>query len=91
MVLFAHSRTLLALWLKLIAQGSSRRQPFRSSIAAAGLGVSATATWFLKVVGDLPARRFRDRVTIFLESHVARLQASVPTSSTTNGPSTSTG
>ena len=80
MVLFAAlPDALLALWLKLIAQGvvdDDRRLVY---IAAAGLGVSATATWFLKVVGDRAQRRFRDRVTIFLESHVARLQASVPT------------
>ena len=31
------------------------------------------------MVGDRTQRRFRDRVTIFLESHVARLQASVST------------
>ena len=48
-------------------------------IAAAGIGLSAVATWFLRVVGDRTQRRFRDRVTIFLESHVARLQASVST------------
>jgi ATP-binding cassette subfamily B protein len=47
--------------------------------AAIGLGVSATATWFLRVVSDRVQRRFRDRVTIALESHVARLQASVAT------------
>jgi ATP-binding cassette subfamily B protein len=70
---------LLALWLKLIAQGVVDDKRSLVYIAAAGLGVSATATWFLKVVGDRAQRRFRDRVTIFLESHVARLQASVPT------------
>jgi ATP-binding cassette subfamily B protein len=47
--------------------------------AAVGLGASATATWFLKVTSDRTQRRFRDRVTIALESHVAQLQASVAT------------
>ena len=47
--------------------------------AARGLGVSAAATWFLRVVSDRMQRRFRDQVTIALESHVARLQASVAT------------
>ena len=42
-----------------------------------GLGVSATATWFLRVISDRTQRRFRERLTIALESHVARLQASV--------------
>ncbi len=80
MVLFAAlPDALLALWLKLIAQGVTDDDRTLVYVAAAGLGVSATATWFLKVVGDRAQRRFRDRVTIFLESHVARLQASVPT------------
>jgi ATP-binding cassette subfamily B protein len=44
-----------------------------------GLGLSATATWFLGVVSTRVQRRFRDKVTIALEAHVARLQASVGT------------
>ena len=47
--------------------------------AALGLGVSAAATWFLRTVSTRVQRRFRDKVTIALESHVARLQASVAT------------
>jgi ATP-binding cassette subfamily B protein len=47
--------------------------------AAIGLGVSVAATWFLKVISDRTQRRFRDRVAVALESHVARLQASVAT------------
>jgi ATP-binding cassette subfamily B protein len=43
------------------------------------LGVAAVATWFLTTVSARVQRRFRDRVTIALESHVARLQASVST------------
>ena len=42
-------------------------------------GVSAAATWFLRVISDRTQRRFRERVTIALESHVAGLQASVAT------------
>ena len=41
--------------------------------------MSAAATWFLRVISDRMQRRFRDRLTIALESHVARLQASVAT------------
>src|SRR5439155_1745787 len=44
-----------------------------------GLGLSATGTWFLRTVSTRVQRRFRDKVTIALESHVARLQASVAT------------
>src|SRR5205809_941597 len=47
--------------------------------AALGLGVSAAATWFLRTVSTRVQRRFRDKVTIALESHVAQLQASVAT------------
>lgn len=70
---------LLALWLKLLADGvaDGRRGPVL--VAALGLGLSATGTWYLRVVFDRVQRRFRDRVGIALESHVARLQASVAT------------
>jgi len=47
--------------------------------AALGLGTSAAGTWFLRVISDRTQRRFRDRLTIALESHVAQLQASVIT------------
>ena len=36
-------------------------------------GLSATATWFLVTVSTRVQRRFRDKVTIALESHVATL------------------
>ena len=39
--------------------------------------VSATMTWLLTVVNARLTRRFRDRVTVALETHVATLQASV--------------
>jgi ATP-binding cassette subfamily B protein len=70
---------LLALWLKLLADGVlEHRRPLIVS-AAIGLGVSSVATWFLKVTSDRTQRRFRDRVAVALEAHVARLQASVTT------------
>src|SRR6516164_5937193 len=47
--------------------------------AAIGLGVSAAATWLLRTVSTRVQRRFRDKVTIALESHVAGLQASIVT------------
>src|SRR5436309_9489157 len=70
---------LLALWLELLADGVLGGERRLATTAAIGLGVSAAATWFLRVVSDRTQRRFRDRVTIALESHVARLQASVAT------------
>src|SRR5262249_56802647 len=44
-----------------------------------GLGLSTTATWFLRTVATRVQRRFRDKVTVALESHVARLQATLAT------------
>ena len=70
---------LFALWLKMLAQGVLGHHRGQVLLAAAGLGVSSTAGWFLRVVGDRVQRRFRDRATIVLEAHVARLQASVAT------------
>src|SRR3989475_3992098 len=70
---------LLALWLKLLGQGLLVNQQGLVRAAAIGLGVSAAATWFLGTVSTRVQRRFRDKVTIALESHVARLQASVAT------------
>src|SRR2546426_5946073 len=70
---------LLALWLMLLGEGVLENRPGLLRAAAIGLGVSATATWFLRIVSTRVQRRFRDKVTIALESHVARLQASVAT------------
>jgi ATP-binding cassette subfamily B protein len=70
---------LLALWLMLLGQGVIESRPGLVRAAAIGLGVSAAATWFLRTVSTRVQRRFRDRVTIALESHVARLQASIAT------------
>jgi ATP-binding cassette, subfamily B, bacterial len=70
---------LLAVWFKLLADGVLGGRRMLVYAAAVGLGVSTTLTWFLRVVSDRTQRRFRDRITIALESHVARLQASVAT------------
>jgi ATP-binding cassette, subfamily B, bacterial len=68
---------LLALWLKLLADGVLGGRRGLVTAAALGLGASAAASWFLRVISDRTQRRFRDRVTVALEAHVARLQASV--------------
>jgi ATP-binding cassette subfamily B protein len=70
---------LLALWFMLLGQGVIEDRPRLIVAAAIGLGVSASATWFLRTVSTRVQRRFRDKVTIALESHVARLQATVAT------------
>jgi ATP-binding cassette subfamily B protein len=70
---------LLALWFKFLADGLLGGRRGLVLAAALGLGVSAAATWFLRVISDRTQRHFRDRLTIALESHVAQLQASVAT------------
>src|SRR5438445_10758888 len=70
---------LIALWLMLLGRGMLEHRPDLVRAAAIGLGVSAAATWFLRTVSTRVQRRFRDKVTIALESHVARLQASIAT------------
>ena len=70
---------LLALWLMLLGKGVLDHRSGMVQGAAIGLGVSTAATWFLRTVSTRVQRRFRDKVTIALEAHVARLQASVAT------------
>ena len=70
---------LLALWLKFLSEGVLGGKRGLVVAASLGLAVSAAATWFLRVISDRTQRRFRDQVGIALESHVARLQASVAT------------
>src|SRR4029453_7781828 len=70
---------LLALWLMLLGKGVLEHRSGLVLGAAIGLAVSATATWFLRTVSTRVQRRFRDKVTIALESHVASLQASIAT------------
>ena len=70
---------LLALWFMLLGRGVIEQRATLVYAAAGGLGLSATATWFLRTVSTRVQRRFRDRIGIALESHVADLQARVAT------------
>ena len=70
---------LLAFWFKLLGEGVLERNWTQVRFALLALGISATATWFLVTVSTRVQRRFRDKVTIGLESHVARLLASIST------------
>ena len=70
---------LLALWLALLASGLLEQDTTRVRLAAVALALSAAGTWLLRTVSTRLQRRFRDRVTIALESHVAHLQATVST------------
>jgi ATP-binding cassette, subfamily B, bacterial len=70
---------LIALWLALLGTGVVDDDERLVMVAAIGLGVSAMLTWLLRVVSTRLQRRFRDKVTIALEGHVAGLQARVVT------------
>ena len=70
---------LLAVWFKLLGEGVMEGKPGLLRFAAGALAVSAVATWLLATVSTRIQRRFRDKVTIALESHVARLQANIAT------------
>ncbi len=70
---------LLAFLFKLLADGLLAGDRALVLGACFGLGAAAAATWFLRVVSDRTQRRFRDQVSIALESHVAGLQAGLAT------------
>jgi ATP-binding cassette subfamily B protein len=70
---------LFALWFKLLAEGVIEGRRGLVQAAAIGLAASATLLSVLSTASVRLQRRFRDRVSIALESHVARLQASVTT------------
>ncbi len=70
---------LFALWLKLLGDAAVDGDDGTLRVAALGLAGSAALLWFLTTVSTRVQRRFRDKVTIALEGHVARLQATVTT------------
>lgn len=69
---------LVALWLGLIAKGlRTPGQPDRTMLLIAGCGIafSCVGGWVLRSGGDRLQQRFRQRLAVALETHVARLQA----------------
>jgi ATP-binding cassette subfamily B protein len=70
---------LIALWMKYLAQGVADRRTILIAIAVGGLAISAILSWLLLLVGGRIQRTLRMRVGTELETHVADLQASVPT------------
>ena len=80
MTLFtALPQALIGLWLAILVDGVSSHDRGQVLLAALGLALSSTLLWYLQVVFDRVQRRFRDRVSIAMESHVARLHATVAT------------
>src|SRR5580692_1527834 len=70
---------LLAVWFSFLGKGLLEHNGGLLRFAVVALAVSAVGTWLLQTVSTRVQRRFRDKVTIALESHVARLQASIST------------
>jgi len=70
---------LLAVWFELLGKGLLEHKPGLLEFAIVALAVSAVATWLMQTISTRIQRRFRDKVTIALESHVARLQADIST------------
>src|SRR5215469_13186370 len=70
---------LLAVWFKLLGEGLLSRDAPLLWFAVIALAVSTVATWLLQTISTRLQRRFRVKVTIALESHVARLQATIAT------------
>jgi len=68
---------LVALWLALLGQGVLQQRTGLVLGAAAAMALSTAANWFLTTISTRVQRRFRDKVTIALEAHVAHLQASI--------------
>src|SRR4051812_25599558 len=68
---------LFALGLKLLAQRVIENDQSGIVMSAVLLGSLATLTWLLKLVSERANRKFADRCTVVIESHVAHLQASV--------------
>ncbi len=72
---------ILAVLLKRLVEsvdvGSSSRSS--ATLVAGLIGLCVAASWFLSVVSQRASRRFRDRIAVVMESHVANLQARVPT------------
>ncbi|CAN5793220.1 ABC transporter ATP-binding protein [soil metagenome] len=68
---------LFALGLKVLADAVVAGNDRTLVAAAVALGALTAASWLLRLVSERANRRFADRATVVIESHVARLQASV--------------
>jgi ATP-binding cassette subfamily B protein len=71
--------SLIGLWLSLLVDGVHDDDRTEIYLASFGLALSATLLWYLQVVFDRLSRRFRDRISIAMEAHVAELHAKVAT------------
>jgi ATP-binding cassette subfamily B protein len=68
-----------ALWLKVLADGVVAHDSVRIIVAASGLAVAVAGAWLLRTVAFNFQLLFRERATVAIEAHVARLQAKAAT------------
>ncbi len=68
-------QSLNALWLKFVANGVVLGQDVQLAVGIGGLAASAAFGWLLTTAGGRVVILFSARVTIAVEAHVARLQA----------------
>ncbi len=78
-VLSALPDGLLALWLKILTDGVIGHRRGHIVVGVVGLGASAAGTWYLSVALQRVDRRFRDRLGIAFQAHIADLHARVAT------------
>jgi ATP-binding cassette subfamily B protein len=69
----------VGVWLALLTDGLVHHHRSRLYLGAGGLAASATMMWALSVMLGRTTRRLGDRLNIFFQGHVARLQAEVAT------------
>ncbi len=69
---------LIALGMKFFAEAAESGDTNELLLSALFLAVLSTGGWLLRTVSERANRRFADRSTVTIESHVAELQASVP-------------
>ena len=64
---------LIALLLKILVGGVQSGSRSVVLLAALAVATATVGTWFIRVFSDRIQRRFRDRLTVALESHVAQV------------------
>ena len=68
---------IIALWLKLLADGAVGHHDQQIAAAAGGLAVSVALGWLLTTLNGRVGQLFRGRTTIAISAHVSELQAKV--------------
>ncbi len=70
---------LVAWWFKQLGEAAIAGEWTRLRWTAVAIGVSSAATWVLATISMRVQRRFRDKVTIGLETHIATILATIAT------------